>query len=78
MTATLEAPASTAGDAYRDALEQVCSAHRDFAAFLKGRITRNHCNAAAYEAKTGRLAHKDRAAAAEVQDILRQFERLME
>lgn len=71
MTTTLEAPAATAGDVYREALEQVCSAQRSFAAFLQARAALHYRNASAYEAKTGRLANKDRATAAEVEYLNR-------
>ena len=77
MTQTLESPANTAGDVYREALEQVCKTNRDFAAFIRSRVLLNHANAARYEAQTGRLAHKDRAAAAEAEYLLRQFERTL-
>lgn len=76
MTQTLEAPANTAGGVYREALEQVCATNRAYAALVRSRINANHANAARYEARTGRLAHKDRAAAAEAEYLLQQFERI--
>lgn len=86
MTFTLE-PASpptggsgvsrkTAGDVYREALEQVCKTNRAFAAFLKGRIELSYSNATAHEASSGQIAHRDRASAAELQYALQQFERM--
>lgn len=75
MTAK-ESPANMAGGAYREALEQVCNANRQFADFLSARAALNYRNAANYEAGTGKLAHKDRSAASEAQYILQQFERL--
>lgn len=76
MTKTLEAPANTAGDVYREALEQVCKTNRDFATFLRVRIQLNYRNAAAHEASSGQIAHRDRAAASELQYALQQFERM--
>lgn len=75
MTVTQEAPAVSAGDAYHEALLSMCQANRDFAAFLEARAALSYSNAAEYEARAGKLAHKDRAAASEVQYILQQFRR---
>ena len=76
MSLDADAPAVSAGAAYREALEHVYSSHRAFEGFLKARAEIHYSHARAYEVKTGRLAHKDRAAASEAQYILQQFERL--
>lgn len=75
MTTTLEAPANMAGDVYREALEKVYRGHRDFTGFLRARAALHYRNAAAHEAQTGKLSHKDRSAASEVEYLIQQFER---